>query len=280
MRKKLMGILVCLLLIGSAFFMVRGVDRLNIEGFIGINEKNKKIESKIKDLSEIINSKYETSSEDLKKATYELGEKKTEFENQAILSNTSDLSYVSSKQTYDIDFLWTEIGNFARDENVVIKIDVTEDTLGKQILDKENEQTENTESTAENTEESNNEENNNDNVEQIPAEETPSNAAGGSSAKDYVLCDLKFTVTGSYVDITEFIYDIENDSKLGFKIDNFTMTGSDTLSATFTCNGIKIKTIQMNNVTTSTNTENNLKEENKTENETSNESETEEEANS
>lgn len=49
--------------------------------------------------------------------------------------------------------------------------------------------------------------------------------------------DLNFAVTGSYVAITDFIYDIENDSSLGFKIENFKMTSG---SASFICKNIAI----------------------------------------
>lgn len=71
--------------------------------------------------------------------------------------------------------------------------------------------------------------------------------------------DLNFTAAGDYVGITDFIYDIENDSSLGFKIEKFKMqsidsaninssstrgdgTGSSaaTVSATFTCSNISI----------------------------------------
>ncbi|MBR3249296.1 MAG: hypothetical protein IKF83_01190 [Clostridia bacterium] len=56
-----------------------------------------------------------------------------------------------------------------------------------------------------------------------------------SSATGYY--DLNFTVTGGYVAITDFIYDIENDSSLGFKIENFKMTSG---TATFSCKNISI----------------------------------------
>lgn len=58
--------------------------------------------------------------------------------------------------------------------------------------------------------------------------------------------NLKFTVTGSYISITDFISDIENDSTLGFKIEEFSMKpGSSTsdLQATFVCKDIAIKDI-------------------------------------
>lgn len=59
--------------------------------------------------------------------------------------------------------------------------------------------------------------------------------------------DLKFTVTGSYISITDFISDIENDSTLGFKIEEFSMTpnseNTNELQAKFTCKDIEIKDV-------------------------------------
>lgn len=58
--------------------------------------------------------------------------------------------------------------------------------------------------------------------------------------------NLKFTATGSYISILDFISAIENDSTLGFKIEEFKMLpkGTDgTLEATFTCRGIAIEKI-------------------------------------
>ena len=72
--------------------------------------------------------------------------------------------------------------------------------------------------------------------------------------------NLRITVNGSYVGITDFISDIENDSILGFKIESFSMkAGSDTsdLQATFMCNDIAITgvsgTTQETTDTTNTN---------------------------
>lgn len=58
--------------------------------------------------------------------------------------------------------------------------------------------------------------------------------------------NLKFTVNGSYISITDFISDIENDSTLGFKIEEFKMLPSSSgeeLQATFVCKDISIKDV-------------------------------------
>ena len=53
--------------------------------------------------------------------------------------------------------------------------------------------------------------------------------------------DLRFTATGSYISITDFISAIENDSTLGFKIEEFKMQPSGTdLQGTFVCKDIAI----------------------------------------
>lgn len=77
--------------------------------------------------------------------------------------------------------------------------------------------------------------------------------------------NLKFTVTGSYISITDFISDIENDSSLGFKIEEFKMlpgNGSD-LEATFVCKDIAIKDLSQE-VITQNNDENNTNTTNRT----------------
>ena len=56
--------------------------------------------------------------------------------------------------------------------------------------------------------------------------------------------NLKFKATGSYISIIDFISSIENDSALGFKIEEFKMNGSgEKLQATFVCKDITIKDI-------------------------------------
>lgn len=62
-------------------------------------------------------------------------------------------------------------------------------------------------------------------------------------------CNLYFTATGTYAGIAGFIENIEDDSKLGFRIEDFKITASseesNTLQATFTCKDIIIRGISM-----------------------------------
>ena len=73
-------------------------------------------------------------------------------------------------------------------------------------------------------------------------------------------CNLYFTATGTYAGIAGFIEDIEDDSKLGFRIDDFQITASsegiNTLQATFTCKDIIIRGVSMNSSTDTADTKN------------------------
>ena len=188
MRKILISVLVCLALFGTAFYMVNGISKLNVKGIKGISEKNSELDNKISELSNVITVTYQGATSNLNKTASTLIDNKTEYENQATLSNLNSSNYATGLEAYDIDYLWTKLGNYAKEEGVVIKIDVT---------------------------------------------------AGGASSNLY---NLNFSVGGTYVGATDFIYDIENDSKLGFKIDNFKMTANEKaeIIATFTCKDIPL----------------------------------------
>ncbi|MCI8272505.1 MAG: hypothetical protein HFJ55_00275 [Clostridia bacterium] len=78
--------------------------------------------------------------------------------------------------------------------------------------------------------------------------------------------DLRFSVTGGYIQITDFLYDIERDNTLVFKLEQFKMvpssqgtdkeTSSDDLLATFVCKDIKLKITENNSTSTSQGTNN------------------------
>lgn len=69
-----------------------------------------------------------------------------------------------------------------------------------------------------------------------------------SSMGDSAYKDLKFTVNGNYLAITNFIYDLENDESLDFTIDNFDMKSE---VASFTVKDVKIIQEEKSSMTSS-----------------------------
>lgn len=85
------------------------------------------------------------------------------------------------------------------------------------------------------------------------------NSSGGEN-----MYDLDITANGTYVGIEEFITNIEDDNRLGFKIENFQMAPTseeNVLEATFSCKNIKINglstNVENNNNNNNSNNDNN-----------------------
>lgn len=186
MRKILFIILVILLLIFTGCVIYKGTNivNANVWGITQISQKNKEIDLKNEELSGLISVTYPGSLSKLNTSSEELQQTKKEYEQQAIM--LADNKYYKQTEKYKIEFLWTRLGNYAKDNGVEIKIDVTNgDTTG--------------------------------------------------------IYNLNFIITGKYSDIADFIYDIENDSRLGFKIENFEMASAgESVEGKFTCKDIRI----------------------------------------
>lgn len=74
---------------------------------------------------------------------------------------------------------------------------------------------------------------------------TSSTIDPNSTTLNYFLADLKFTVTGQYMAVTNFISDLENDTKLNWAISDFSMgngsvNGYSGVTATFTVRDVPI----------------------------------------
>ncbi|MBR3162706.1 MAG: hypothetical protein IKF17_01220 [Clostridia bacterium] len=211
MRKLMITVLILLLLvtIGFMIFNSLNIGNLQILGVSGLNEENKKLDASIQTLSRLSSTDYQQALADVTISSKQYEESKKEYDDLVTVSTDSEVTTANQLQKYEIEYLWTRIGNHATSENVVLKLEIK--------------------------------------------------ANSTSQATGYY--DLAFTATGDYVGITDFIYDIENDSSLGFKIENFKMEpAGNGLQGTFTCTNVAINIdpseISGNNSTTENSEEN------------------------
>lgn len=189
MRKLLIGILIIVLLVLAGFMLIDRVNigSLEILGIEAIVDKNNELDQKILEATRLATVTYQGKLDTLNSANKQLQQEKQSYQNY--VGAEDGTGAVSQIQSYEVEYLWTKIGNYAKREGVVLKMDVA-----------------------------------------------VNNAVLGTY-------DLNFTVTGTYVGITEFIYDIDNDSSLLFKVENFKLLPNaedGTLVATFTCKDISI----------------------------------------
>ena len=200
MRKILFAILAIVLLIFTGFVIYRGtnIGKFEIWGIKQINEENEVIDQKNADLATLVNVSYPEAISKLNNSGEVMEENKKEYEEQATMISSS--KYLQ-KEKYKLEFLWTKIGNYAKDNKVTPKMQVT----------------------------------------------------NGSTKEVY---NLIITAVGRYSNVASFIYAIENDSRLGFKIEDFKMTsanngaeenGSHYVQGTFTCKEIRIDLKSLDN---------------------------------
>ncbi len=79
-------------------------------------------------------------------------------------------------------------------------------------------------------------------------------SSSSSISSEYVICDLNFTVTGDYIPITNYIYNIEDDDTLNFEINDFVLEkGGENLQATFTVKNVPINSKNLSAIPTTSN---------------------------
>ena len=191
MRKILFAILalVLLIIVGLVIYKGTSIGDFEIWGIKQINEQNEKIEQANIDLEKLINNKYPDTEKALNDSSEKMQESKKKYEEQAVLISNS--KYYMQTEKYKLEFLWTRIGNYAKDYKITPKMDV-------------------------------------------------------ASTSTKGVYNLIITVVGNYHNIASFIHAIENDSRLGFKIEDFKMLQydgegqSNLVQATFTCKEIRI----------------------------------------
>lgn len=201
MRKVLFITATIVMIFIFGFVLVKGFEMgdLTVFGYNAIKQRNEDVKKQNDELTEMVEVKYPNTLKTVDDAEKALKSKKEEYESLIALGSEEGSGYTAAIEKYEIEYLWTRIGNHAKDNDVDMKIDLTNSSMGSGFY------------------------------------------------------KLNFTITGSYVGITDFIYSIENDSRLGFKIDNFVMTpdGGSQVKATFSCDeiGINLQSIDTQNAT-------------------------------
>lgn len=243
MKKLLMLILIALLIALSVFIVINGLNigKIEILGYNGLKNRNDELDQKIQEATKLATVEYKSKIKELEKNVDSLEKAKKEYEDEANITGEADLQMASQFQQYNYERLLVDLGRHATSEGANLKIEVVGN--GTEVI------------LGTDKEEKNN--------------------------KKIYLYDFNFTVTGSYVAITSFIADIENDQDLGFRIEQFKLKpGASTsdLESTFTCKNIpmieKIPVIVTKDEENAENGENSEENSNNTNTENTNETNT------
>lgn len=194
-RKILISILLILLGTLAYFTITNGIKIGNFElfGITSLKQQSQNIEEEITQISKLTSADYPAKISQLNKNAKTLLSKKEEYIDLTTYSTPEQIEAANELNDYEVEYLWTVIGNYATKQGIKIKMDIS------------------------------------------PA------SNGATSIDGRKMYDLNFTAEGNYVGISLFLADIQEDSFLEFKIENFIMTGEENLKATFVVKDIPIK---------------------------------------
>lgn len=225
--KKVLILIIIILLIVLCYNTINDgfqIGNISVLSIGQIQQENNNLDNKIAEIEELKESQYPSKLTEISSEAKKMLSNKKTYEELVAYSSEQDVLNASQTEMYDIEVLWTRIGNHATSNGVITKMELV--------------------SSSNNTPNAN---------------------------------DLKFTATGNYIAITDFIRDIEEDVKLGFTIEEFELVpqtegDGSILQATF-----RVRDVFLNSETITTTSTNNYINNNteKTTNETTDTSNTE-----
>jgi hypothetical protein len=185
------------------------IGNIHISSVEEIKNQSINLKTKIEELNSLIDINYPKKISELKEANNKLQQKKEEYLEEINSSSNEEIISATQTKSYDIERLWTVIGNHTDGVNIKLVFS--------------------------------------------------SSSSAGIDDDNTVRKDITFTVEGTYIAITNFIYAIEDDEELNFRINNFSLSSKsgNVLQATFTVNDVRITSSSLLNESTSSSSSSN-----------------------
>ena len=174
MRKILLIVIIVILLAFgiTAVFKGANIGSLSILSIKQIGEKSEKLDTKIDEVNNLINSSYPKKKDELNKARKDEQLVKEKYFDEINSMTDEEMDNTLKRKLFDIEEIWAKVGNYAIDAGVNIELT-----------------------------------------------QTKKSSTGARN--------MHFKVTGTYVAQTNFLYLIEDDEELNYRIYDFKLVGED-----------------------------------------------------
>lgn len=127
MRTKLIICLLTILILMTCIFITSGIGDGNfgIESFVKLQQKTAELNAEVYDLQAKNTSEYKIKMQELLDAVSDYKKQKENYESLIPLVQGVGDKENKSFDLYDIDFLWTIIGNYATEDGIELQFDVS-----------------------------------------------------------------------------------------------------------------------------------------------------------
>ena len=132
MRKILIIIIIILLLSLGYVTLMQGIKigDFQILSIKGIEEQSQNLKTKIEGINTLIDVEYPKKIAELKKASNNMEESKSEYLKYTNLSSDQEILAAMQKKSYAIEFLWARVGSHARNEGINLKFEIVSSSNG------------------------------------------------------------------------------------------------------------------------------------------------------
>lgn len=140
---------------------------------------------------------------------------------------------VTTEESYNLEYMWIKLGNYAKKNNLEIVMVEPGGKMTSNDSDKKATNTSTTNSTTQTSATTNN------STTSSTTNNTKTQNTTGTTSNTSA---LKIQVTGSYMNTSDFIFEVENDVALKFKLDNISMdyVEGTTIKTTFDVKNITV----------------------------------------
>ena len=136
MKKSLITLVIVLLIILTGITIIKGVTigKWTVLGVKQIQEKNNQLDEQIQTATKLASTDYQSKIRSLNNAIKELQSKKENYEDMVNISTEGQVNMASQSQDYKIEYLWIQIGNYAKVEGVEMTMEVVKSSSGTENL--------------------------------------------------------------------------------------------------------------------------------------------------
>lgn len=132
MRKILIIVLIVLLLVTGYFMIFNGLNIFGVEvlSVFGIKDKSEKLDAELQKVSTLTSVDRPKAMTDLTDSAKQLVIAKEEYNDKILYSTEEEIEQATHGVQYEMEYLWTKIGNHATKNGIVLKFTVAQSASG------------------------------------------------------------------------------------------------------------------------------------------------------
>ena len=132
MRKILIIVLIILLLIAGYFSIFKGLNIFGVEipSVYGIKDKSDELDAELQKLSTLTSVDRPKAMSDLNSSAKQLVIAKEEYNDKVLYSSEEEIQQATQGVQYEMEYLWTKVGNHATKNGIVLKFTVSRSASG------------------------------------------------------------------------------------------------------------------------------------------------------